>query len=121
MLEKQKGLTLLPPLDYFEFSSVMERAYLVITDSGGVQEEAPSFGKPVLVIRNVTERNEGVRQGVAKLVGTEEKTIFRETVRLFRDPHAYQRMIRRENPYGDGHASARIARAIKIFLAQAAR
>jgi UDP-N-acetylglucosamine 2-epimerase (non-hydrolysing) len=99
---------LLPPLSYVEFLILMERSYLVLTDSGGVQEEAPSFRKPVLVMREVSERMEGVRIGVAKLVGTDQRRIIREASRLISDPRAYQAMSGKKNPYGDGRASERI-------------
>ncbi len=99
---------LLPPLSYTEFLVLMERSYLILTDSGGVQEEAPSFKKPVLVMREVSERMEGVKMGVAKLVGTDREKIIREASRLLASPAAYRAMAGRKNPYGDGRASARI-------------
>ena len=87
----------------------MARSFLILTDSGGIQEEAPSLGKPVLVMRDTTERPEGIKAGTLKLVGTEEKTIYEEFTRLLTDERAYESMSRASNPYGDGHASERIA------------
>ena len=91
----------------------MKRAYLILTDSGGIQEEAPSLGKPVLVLRNVTERPEAVEAGVVKLVGTDFDRIVTETRRLIEDRDEYQRMARAINPYGDGRAAQRIAQALR--------
>ena len=85
---------------------------MILTDSGGIQEEAPSLGKPVLVLRNTTERPEGIDAGTLKLVGTDSEVIYRETVRLLTDGEEYARMSRASNPYGDGHASERIVDAI---------
>lgn len=103
------NITLLDPLDYVPFVDLMRRAYLLLTDSGGIQEEAPSLGKPVLVLREKTERPEAVAAGSARLVGTDEQRIVEEVERLLDDPRAYQLMARRHNPYGDGKASERIA------------
>jgi UDP-N-acetylglucosamine 2-epimerase len=91
---------------------MMKRATLIITDSGGVQEEAPSLGKPVLVVRRTTERPEGVAAGTVRLVGTDRETIVREADRLLSQPDAYAAMTRVENPYGDGRAAGRIRAAI---------
>jgi UDP-N-acetylglucosamine 2-epimerase (non-hydrolysing) len=102
------GVTLLEPLDYLPFVHLMDRSALVITDSGGVQEEAPSLGKPVLVMRDVTERPEAVEAGTVKLVGTDRARIVSEANRLLNDPAAYQAMSRAHNPYGDGMAASRI-------------
>lgn len=99
---------LIEPLDYLPFVYLMNRSYLIITDSGGIQEEAPSLGKPVLVIRDTTERPEAVEAGTVKLVGTDAETIFRETSRLLDDVMAYQSMAFAHNPYGDGCAAKRI-------------
>lgn len=103
---------LIEPLDVIECHNFMARSYLVMTDSGGIQEEAPSLGKPVLVMRDTTERPEGVKAGTAKLVGTDEETIYRETCRLLDDDACYQQMARAVNPYGDGHACERIVKAL---------
>jgi UDP-N-acetylglucosamine 2-epimerase (non-hydrolysing) len=96
------------PLDYAPFVHAMRRADVILTDSGGVQEEAPAFGKPILVLRETTERPEGVAAGIAKLVGTDRARIVHETARLLTDPDAYAQMARAVNPYGDGHAAERI-------------
>lgn len=100
---------LIAPQDYLPFVWLMRRAHVIITDSGGVQEEAPSFGKPVLVMRETTERPEAVAAGTVRLVGTDADKIRDETLRLLRDPQAYDQMARALNPYGDGHAAGRIA------------
>ena len=105
----QPNITLLDPMDYVPFVDLMCRAYLLLTDSGGIQEEAPSLGKPVLVLRDKTERPEAVSAGTARLVGTNERRIVEEAENLLDDPDAYQRMARRHNAYGDGKASERIA------------
>ena len=100
---------LIEPLDVLDFHNFMARSYLILTDSGGIQEEAPSLGKPVLVMRDTTERPEGIAAGTLKLVGTEEETIYREFTRLLGDKAEYDAMSHASNPYGDGHASERIA------------
>lgn len=107
--ENDARIHLIEPLDVFDFHNFMANAYLILTDSGGIQEEAPSLGKPVLVMRDTTERPEGVQAGTLRLVGTQEATIYRETRRLLTDPAAYSRMSSASNPYGDGFASKRIA------------
>jgi len=99
---------LIAPLDYLPFVYLMSRSYLVITDSGGIQEEAPSLGKPVLVMRDTTERPEAVEAGTVRLVGTDAQKIVAEAVRLLDDPAAYESMARAHNPYGDGQACRRI-------------
>lgn len=108
LLSGIEAISLLPPLDYFSLVYIMRRAYLVLTDSGGIQEEAPSFGKPVLVLREVTERPEAVEAGTVRLVGTDTERIVRETTRLLLDRRAYEKMARAVNPYGDGRAAERI-------------
>jgi UDP-N-acetylglucosamine 2-epimerase (non-hydrolysing) len=105
-------VTLLPPLDYLPLIHLMKHAKLVLTDSGGLQEEAPSLGVPVLVLREVTERPEGIKAGTLKLVGTETNNIVHEANRLLDDPAAYARMAKAANPYGDGHAAERIIAAL---------
>ncbi len=102
------NVTLTEPLDYRSFVWAMAESTLILTDSGGIQEEAPSLGKPVLVLRDCTERPEAIAAGVARLVGTDEACIVRETERLLDDEAAYAAMARAVNPYGDGHAAARI-------------
>lgn len=105
-------VALIEPLDYVSFVAQMAECHLVLTDSGGVQEEAPALGKPVLVLRNETERREAIDAGTAKLVGPNREAIVRETLRLLDDPDEYERMARAVNPYGDGQASVRIVGAI---------
>lgn len=112
LLQGLENISLIEPLDYLPFVYLMNRAHLIVTDSGGVQEEAPSLGKPVLVMRDTTERPEAVAAGTVELVGTDEQTIFTAVERLMTDEQAYHRMSRAHNPYGDGQASQRIADAI---------
>lgn len=106
------GVRLTEPLDYVKFVHLMNRAHLILTDSGGIQEEAPSLGRPVLVLREVTERPEVIEVGAAKLVGTDPENIVSETLRLLEDKNEYKRMARATNPFGDGHAAERIAKII---------
>jgi UDP-N-acetylglucosamine 2-epimerase (non-hydrolysing) len=113
---KIENVHLIEPLSYLPFVALMDRATLILTDSGGVQEEAPSLGKPVLVMRDTTERPEAVVAGTVKLVGTSAHTICQETVRLLTDSKAYRDMQRAHNPYGDGQASGRIVDACLAFL-----
>ncbi len=103
---------LVPPLGYFDFVSLLHDSFLVLSDSGGVQEEAPSLGKPVLVLRENTERPEGISAGVARLVGTDTSTICKAASQLLTDPDKYRAMARAVNPYGDGRASERIVDAV---------
>ncbi|MBQ6823571.1 MAG: UDP-N-acetylglucosamine 2-epimerase, partial [Clostridia bacterium] len=103
---------LIEPLEVFDFHNFQNMSHLILSDSGGIQEEAPSLGKPVLVLRDTTERPEGIDAGTLKLVGTDEEVIYRETMRLLTDAAEYERMSHACNPYGDGHASERIADAI---------
>lgn len=110
------NIRLIPPLDVFDFHNLMERSYLILTDSGGIQEEAPALGKPVLVMREETERPEGVAAGTLRLVGTNEETIYREFTKLLDDPAAYRAMAGAKNPYGDGHASERIVQIIDNYF-----
>lgn len=102
-------IRLIEPLDVLDFHNFLSKAYLVLTDSGGIQEEAPSLGVPVLVMRDTTERPEGIAAGTLKLVGTSESMIYDEFNRLLNDKDEYERMSKASNPYGDGKASARIA------------
>ena len=106
-------LHIIEPLDVLDFHNFMSRSYLILTDSGGIQEEAPSLGVPVLVMRDTTERPEGIEAGTLKLVGTDEETIYREFSRLLSDKEEYDHMSQASNPYGDGHASERIADVIE--------
>ncbi|MGK2933477.1 MAG: non-hydrolyzing UDP-N-acetylglucosamine 2-epimerase [Solirubrobacterales bacterium] len=112
-LREVPNICLTEPATYAEFAKILTRCFLVITDSGGIQEEAPSLGKPVLVARETTERGEGVEAGTLKLVGTDPKVIYDETMNLLNDEAAYQAMSSAENPYGDGHASSRIVAALE--------
>jgi UDP-N-acetylglucosamine 2-epimerase (non-hydrolysing) len=115
-LENHPHVRLIEPQSYVPFVDLMRRAYLLITDSGGIQEEGPSLGKPILVLREKTERPEAVTAGTVKLVGTDEARIVREATVLLEDRQAYERMARTHNPYGDGHASERIAGLAHAFL-----
>jgi UDP-N-acetylglucosamine 2-epimerase (non-hydrolysing) len=116
LLRNEPNIVLLEPVSYVPFIDLMSRAYLLLTDSGGIQEEGPSLGKPVLVMRDTTERPEAVEAGVARLVGTDEAQIVRQTNNLLDDAAEYENMARRVNPYGDGQASARIGTAIQSWL-----
>mgnify|MGYP001042181008 CR=1 FL=1 len=111
-LGNSPNISLIDPLDYPEFVALLELAHIVLTDSGGVQEEAPSLGKPVLVMRDTTERPEGIDAGTAKLVGTDPSEILQATTQLLDDPAAYAAMSKAHNPYGEGNAAARIAQII---------
>jgi UDP-N-acetylglucosamine 2-epimerase (non-hydrolysing) len=103
---------LIEPVDYFGFLSLLRRCHLVLTDSGGVQEEAPTFGKPVLVLRKVTERPEASLMGLARIVGTSREAIVREAADILSSTVVYRTMSEGANPYGDGRASARIAESL---------
>ena len=102
-------IRIIDPLEVLDFHNFLARSYLILTDSGGIQEEAPSLGKPVLVMRDTTERPEGIKAGTLKLVGTSEEVIYREFTKLLDDKNAYDAMSKASNPYGDGHACERIA------------
>ena len=115
-LGDEKNVRLVQPLEYPEFVAAMNGSTLILTDSGGIQEEAPALGKPVLVLREVTERPEGVAAGTARVVGTSRRRIVDETLGLLDDPIAYAAMAQAVNPYGDGHASRRIVGAVRSFL-----
>ena len=116
MLEAHQNIRLLPPLDYVPFIDLMRRACVVLTDSGGIQEEGPTLGKPILVLRDKTERPEAVSAGTVKLIGTDAGRIVRETERLLESGEERRRMSRVHNPYGDGRASERIEHVIRLFL-----
>lgn len=113
MLSDIPNVHLIDPLDYLPFVYLMQRAYLIVTDSGGIQEEAPSLGKPVLVTRDTTERPEAVAAGTVKLVGTDTAVIVREILHLLDGTRGYARMARACNPYGDGKAVARIVDTLR--------
>ena len=112
VFEKCDKIKLIEPLEVLDFHNFINKSYIILTDSGGIQEEAPSLGKPVLVLRDTTERPEGIGAGTLKLVGTDEELIYEETKKLLTNQVAYDSMSRASNPYGDGHASERIADAI---------
>lgn len=116
MLRGRERIHLIDPLDYEPFANLMNCCYLVLTDSGGMQEEAPSLGKPVLVLRDTTERPEALQAGTVKLVGTNRDMIYKEARLLLTDAQEYQKMARAINPYGDGKAAERIVDVIKDFL-----
>ena len=120
-LEGVERVHLIEPLDYLPFVWLMNRAHLILTDSGGIQEEAPSLGKPVLVMRDTTERPEAVEAGTVRLVGTDIAKIVGGTGELLTDPDAYRRMSRAHNPYGDGQACARIVDALNTFQETSAK
>ena len=105
-------IKLIEPLDVIDFHNLMNKSYLILTDSGGIQEEAPSLGKPVLVLRDTTERPEGVQKGTLKLVGTDEEEIYKQTKLLLDNKEEYNKMAKATNPYGDGFASKKIVDAI---------
>jgi UDP-N-acetylglucosamine 2-epimerase (non-hydrolysing) len=121
ILGSVEGVHLIEPLDVFDLHNFYPSTYLILTDSGGLQEEAPSFGVPVLVLRDTTERPEGIEAGTLKLVGTDEEAIYREAATLLTDAAAYERMSRAANPYGDGQASRRIADAILYHFGRLGR
>jgi UDP-N-acetylglucosamine 2-epimerase (non-hydrolysing) len=112
ILKNVAHVTLLSPIDYLPMIHLMKRARLILTDSGGIQEEAPAFGIPVLVLREVTERPEGIEAGVLKLVGTNPRLIVEEAKHLLNDQTAYLKMAKASNPYGDGHAAERIVQSL---------
>lgn len=116
LLAGHKNVQLIEPLDYLPFVALMNRATLILTDSGGVQEEAPSLGKPVLVMRDTTERPEALRSGTVRLVGTDRDKIVATAAKLLSDTGAYEAMARAVNPYGDGHATPRILAGCKQFI-----
>ena len=118
VLSGEERIRLIEPLDVYDFHNFMSRSYLILTDSGGIQEEAPALGKPVLVLRDTTERPEGIEAGTLKLVGTNEVSIYQETKRLLIDGKEYMRMSKAVNPYGDGHASERIVQSILQYYGE---
>lgn len=121
MMQGESRVHLCEPLAYGPFVTAMKKAYIILTDSGGVQEEAPALGKPVLVMRNESERPEAIEAGVAVLVGPRRERIIEESERLLTDPAAYAQMARGASPYGDGKAAQRIVDAMAMFLGERAR
>ena len=113
ILAGHERISLIPPLDYVSLVHLMRRSTLILTDSGGLQEEAPTFGKPVLVLRDLTERPEAVQAGCARIVGTDRRIIVSAALELLNDRSAYDRMAKVANPFGDGHASKRIVRVLR--------
>jgi len=111
-----KNVHLIPPLDYEPFVFLMNKSYLILTDSGGIQEEAPSLGKPVLVMRNTTERPEGIKAGTAKLVGTNNEVIVKEAEKLLYYNVEYEKMAKAISPYGDGNSANLIINKIKSIF-----
>ena len=109
ILGGDERIHIIEPLDVLDFHNFMARSYMILTDSGGIQEEAPSLGKPVLVMRDTTERPEGIQAGTLKLVGTDEENIYRNFMHLLDNPDEYAKMSNAANPYGDGFAGKRIA------------
>ncbi|OGS20813.1 MAG: UDP-N-acetylglucosamine 2-epimerase [Elusimicrobia bacterium RIFOXYA2_FULL_40_6] len=116
ILSNHKKILLIPPVNYLDLINLMKASYLIVTDSGGIQEEAPALGKPVLVLRKVTERPEGVKAGTVKIVGTNRQKIFNSIKELLENKKAYNAMAKARNPYGDGKASERISREIKHYF-----
>ena len=115
-LGEVKNVHLIEPLDVITTHNLINKSYMVMTDSGGIQEEAPSLGKPVLVLRTETERPEAVAAGTVKIVGTDKQTIIDEATKLLTDEKAYGEMSKAANPYGDGKASERIVNAILYYF-----
>src|SRR5699024_7899288 len=115
-LKGHNRIELIEPLDVLDFHNFANQSHLILTDSGGVQEEAPSLGKPVLVLRDNTERPEGVKAGTLKVIGTEYDSIMRETKRILDNKEAYQQMSKASNPYGDGNTSQRICEIIEYYF-----
>jgi UDP-N-acetylglucosamine 2-epimerase (non-hydrolysing) len=116
ILGAQERVHLIEPLDYQAFANLIKQSYLVLTDSGGIQEEAPALGKPVLVLRDTTERPEAIGAGTVKMVGTDQEKIFNETNLLLRNQNAYLKMANAVNPYGDGQAARRILQALLVYF-----
>lgn len=112
----EERVRLIAPLDVIDFHNIMAKCYMILTDSGGVQEEAPSLGKPVLVLRDTTERPEGVKAGTLKVVGTDEETVYKAIIELLENTELYNAMSKAQNPYGDGKASKRIADCIYKYF-----
>jgi len=121
VLRGQDNVMIVEPMGYGAFARLLRRSKIVLTDSGGVQEEAPSLGKPVLVLRDTTERPEGVTAGTARLVGTDPDRVYAEVASLLTDPQSYRAMANAVNPYGDGRAAERTAGAIEHMFGLSAQ
>src|SRR5690606_1294842 len=118
VLGRDPRIHLIEPLEVLDFHNFAARSFVILTDSGGIQEEAPSLGKPVLVLRDTTERPEGITAGTLKLAGTDEETIYGLAKELLTDESAYKAMSQASNPYGDGQASARIVEALHTYFSK---
>ena len=118
LLNDIPNIQLIDPLDYADFATLMEASFLILTDSGGIQEEGPTLGKPVLVMRNVTERPEAVEAGTVKLIGTEVANIVTEVQRLVNSQVEYSKMSKARNPFGDGNSSKLIADAVQKYFSE---
>ena len=116
ILEQVRNIILISPVDYPTLAYLLSKSYIVLTDSGGIQEEAPTFGTPVFVLREKTEREEGIKAGISKLLGSNEENIYTEVNKILDDPDAYKKMSAIKNPYGDGSASSKILNCIKNFF-----
>ena len=116
ILSNTDRIRIIEPLDVIDFHNFLARSYLILTDSGGIQEEAPSLGKPVLVMRDTTERPEGIAAGTLNLVGTDETIIYKTFKQLLEDNNEYEKMSKASNPYGDGFASKKIADVLESKL-----
>ena len=116
ILGDNRRVHLIEPLEVVDFHNFAAASHIILTDSGGIQEEAPSLGKPVIVLRDTTERPEGIEASTLKLAGTDEETIFALTDELLTNEEEYKKMAQASNPYGDGHASERIVEALKKYL-----
>jgi UDP-N-acetylglucosamine 2-epimerase (non-hydrolysing) len=111
-----KNIILIPPVDYPTLAYLLSKSYVVLTDSGGIQEETPTFGVPVFVLREKTEREEGIQEGISKLLGSDKEKIYYELNNILNNQQDYKKMAPTQNPYGDGKASKRILNSIKDFL-----
>ena len=118
ILKNVPNIFLVKPVDYLDFVYLMSMSYIIISDSGGIQEEAPSLGKPVLVTRDITERVEAIKVGAAKLVGTSKMIIIKNIENLLNNKKIYKKMIKNKNPYGNGHASKKIIKYLSQYYNQ---
>ncbi|WP_237037301.1 non-hydrolyzing UDP-N-acetylglucosamine 2-epimerase [Mediannikoviicoccus vaginalis] len=116
VFKDNENIKLIEPVDVFDFHNIMKNSYLILTDSGGIQEEAPAIGKPVLVLRDTTERPEGIKAGTLKLIGTEEDKVYKELTHILSDKEEYEKMTKAQNPYGDGRASIYITDIIEDYF-----